>query len=56
VPGQESAILLTSWGWSLELTDPEDPRVSQYLQEFEGTSHAPEPGAVCTGGVGIPDA
>lgn len=54
VPGQGSTIMLTSWGWQLELTDPEDPRIGQYLQEFEGTAHAPEPGAVCTGGVGTP--
>ncbi len=54
VPGQEPAIMLTSWGWQLKLTDPEDSRITQYLQEFEGTAYAPEPGAVCTGGVGIP--
>lgn len=54
VPGQVSPIMLTSWGWQLELSDPADPRIDQYLREFEGTARAPEPGALCTGGVGVP--
>lgn len=54
VAEQESSIRLTSWGWFLELNDPDDSRIAQYLQEFEGTAYAPEPGAVCTGGVGDP--
>jgi len=54
VDGQDSAIMLTSWGWQLELTNADDPRITEYLQEFEGTAYAPEPGAQCSGGVGIP--
>ena len=53
-PGQESPIILTSWGWQLALDDVADLRLRQYLQEFEGTGYAPEPGAVCSGGVGSP--
>lgn len=54
VADQDSPIRLTSWGWYLEISDPDDTRIAQYLQEFEGAAYAPEPGAVCTGGIGNP--
>ncbi len=54
VPGQESPILLTAWGNQLELDDAGDSRVEQFVNEFEGSTDAPEAGGACSGGVGNP--
>ena len=54
-PDQESPIMLTSWGWQLSVTDVDDPRIMQYVREFESAGeYAPEPAAVCSGGIGAP--
>ena len=54
VDGQGSAVIATAWANQLELDDVADPRLDQFVNEFEGSSSAPEPGARCSGGVGIP--
>ena len=51
VPDQEPPILATAWGWQLELSDPDDVRLRQFILAFESASTAPEPGAACVGGV-----
>ena len=53
-PGQESPILVTSWGWQMAVASADDGRIVQYVNEFESGPYAPEPGAVCSGGVGNP--
>jgi hypothetical protein len=52
VAGQGSAIIATAWGTQLELDDPSDSRLGQFVNEFSGASSAPEPGGRCNGGVG----
>ena len=54
VPGQSVSIVATAWGNRLELADAADSRLEQFVNEFEGSLDAPEPGGRCAGGVGIP--
>ena len=51
VSAQSSPIMATAWGWRLELTDPGDIRLRQFVNAFEGAATAPEPGATCVGGI-----
>ncbi|MEE8485832.1 MAG: DUF3105 domain-containing protein [Acidimicrobiia bacterium] len=55
VAGQSAPIIVTAWATQLELDDPTDLRLEQFVNEFSGASSAPEPGARCTGGVGHPE-
>ena len=54
VPGQDALIIATAWGVQLELDDAGDQRLEQFVNEFEGSRGAPEPGARCSGGIGNP--
>jgi hypothetical protein len=54
VPGQGATIIVTAWANQLELDDPGDARLGQFVNEFSGASSAPEPGGRCSGGVGQP--
>ena len=54
VPGQEAPIIVTAWANQLDLDDANDPRLAQFVNEFEGSFDAPEPGGRCTGGIGVP--
>jgi hypothetical protein len=54
VAGQGSPIIVTAWANQLELTDANDARLAQFVNEFEGSFDAPEPGGRCTGGTGSP--
>ena len=54
VEGQGSEVMVTAWGNQLELDDVADPRLDQFVNEFEGSNAAPEPGGRCSGGVGTP--
>jgi hypothetical protein len=48
-------VVLTAWGRRLELETPTDPRVAEFLDLYleEGPT-TPEPGAACSGAVGVP--
>ncbi len=54
VAGQGSPIIVTAWANQLELTDAGDARLAQFVNEFEGSFDAPEPGGRCNGGIGSP--
>jgi len=54
VAEQDSPVMATAWGYRLKLTDAGDSRLHQFVNEFDGDRHAPEPGAACSGGVGEP--
>ncbi len=54
VSDQQSLILLTAWANRLELDDAGDARLEQFVNEFEGSTDAPEPGGACSGGIGDP--
>ncbi len=51
VSDQPAPIMATAWGWQLQLDDPDDVRLRQFVQTLEGAGNAPEPGAACVGGV-----
>ncbi len=56
VAGQVPLVMATAWGYQLELESADDPRLQQFLNEFEGTiGYAPEPQGICFGGVGSPE-
>jgi len=54
-PDQTVPLRLTAWGFRLDVDDADDSRVEQFVNEFAGSSSAPEPGALCSGGVGAPN-
>ncbi|HEY5579221.1 MAG TPA: DUF3105 domain-containing protein [Acidimicrobiia bacterium] len=56
VQGQTPLVMATAWGHQLDLESASDSRLSQFLNEFEGTAgYAPEPQGICFSGVGIPE-
>ena len=54
VPLQGAPIIVSAWGRQLEIDDPSDARLDQFVNEFTGASSAPERGGRCNGGVGQP--
>ena len=52
---QEAPLVLSAWGRQLALDSLEDPRFDQFLDVYllDGPT-APEPGAACSGAVGVP--
>ena len=44
---QNSPIVLTAWGYQLELDDANDPRVNDFIDKFRQGPQTPEPGATC---------
>ena len=54
IAGQDSPIIVTAWANQLELSDANDARLAQFVNEFEGSLDAPEPGGRCNGGIGSP--
>ncbi|MEN8235131.1 MAG: DUF3105 domain-containing protein [Actinomycetota bacterium] len=54
VAGQGAPIIVTAWANQLEIDDANDDRLAQFVNEFEGSLDAPEPGGRCSGGVGSP--
>jgi len=54
VDNLEDPVLLTAWANQLHIDSPEDDRIDQFVNEFAGSSNAPEPGGSCQGGVGNP--
>ncbi len=55
-PDLQNPIVLTAWRRQLAVDDWNDPMVGEFLDSFAGrvSSTAPEAGASCAGGVGIP--
>lgn len=49
-PGLPSAIVASAWGYQLQLDRAEDPRLMQFLRQYEQGPTTPELGAVCSGG------
>ena len=50
-----SPFVLTAWGRQLPLDRFDDPRAEQFIRAFvNAPGVAPEPGATCKGGLGVP--
>lgn len=45
-------FVLSAWGRQLAVTSIDDPRVAQFVTAY--VKHGPEPGAPCSGALGIP--
>jgi len=53
-PGIPAPIVASAWGAQLQLDDPSDPRLEQFVKHFQGGAQGGEPGGACTGGTGSP--
>jgi hypothetical protein len=53
-PGQDSPIVATAWGKQLTLESAEDSNLERFINAYSRGPQTPEPGALCTGGVGDP--
>jgi hypothetical protein len=54
VPGAGAPVIVSAWGRQLQVDDPSDDRIDQFVNEFTGGANAPERGGRCNGGVGQP--
>ncbi len=55
-PGLPAPVVASAWGLQLKVTGASDPRIAQFIKEYESGPQTPEPGAPCSGGVGSPTA
>lgn len=51
VPDQPSAVAATAWGKQLNVDSASDGRLAPFITKYRQSPQAPEPGAVCSGGV-----
>ena len=49
LPEQESPIVLTAWGRTLEVDSADDEQVDQFLRAYTNGPQTPEKGAACVG-------
>lgn len=52
--GLPAPIVLSAWNAQLRVDSPNDPRISQFFEEYWRSQNVPEPGALCTGGLDGP--
>lgn len=52
-PGQGAKIKMTAWGEQLSVDSAQDPRIKTFITKYRQGPQTLEPGAPCTGGVGI---
>lgn len=53
-PDLPTPIVISAWGYQLQLQQVDDPRLKSFIEKYERSPESPEPGAPCTGGIGIP--
>lgn len=53
-PDLPSPIVISVWGYQLQVEQADDPRIKDFIEQYELSPQGPEPGAPCTGGVGQP--
>lgn len=53
-PNLPAPFVASAWGVQLQVQSASDPRLAQFISQYEQGSQDIEPGAPCTGGVGIP--
>ena len=51
VADQASPVTVTAWGKQLSVDSSSDERLAPFIKKYRQGPQAPEPGAVCTGGV-----
>ncbi len=50
-----AAVVASGWGKQIRLSSTKDHRLQQFIDDFRQGPQTPEPGARCTGGVGVPE-
>ncbi|WP_341252962.1 DUF3105 domain-containing protein [Euzebya pacifica] len=50
----DAPIVATAWGKQLAVETADDPAIETFIRAFEQGPQTPEPGAVCTRGIGEP--
>ncbi len=53
-PDLPGTIIASAWGYQLQVDHADDLRLKQFLAQFERGPQTPEPGASCSGAVGLP--
>lgn len=53
-PGLPAPVVASAWANQLTLTGADDPNLALFIQKFWKSADAPEPGALCTGGLDGP--
>jgi hypothetical protein len=53
-PGLHSAVVASAWGAQIDLSGPDDPRLSEFIARYQGGNQGGEKGGECTGGTGTP--
>lgn len=51
VEGVPLPVTASAWGYQLQLESADDPRLEVFIEKYQQSEQAPEPGAPCTGGV-----
>ena len=54
-PGLPAPVVVSAWGVQLQLDDVNDSRLDDFIQKYWQAATAPEPGAPCSGGMGVPN-
>ena len=54
-PDLPSPVVASAWGKQLNLKSADDPDLGRFIRAYRQGPQTPEPGAVCTGGVGRPE-
>ena len=52
--GLDSPVVLSAWNHQLKLDSVDDDRIPAFFEEYWRSQNAPEPTAVCTGGLDAP--
>jgi hypothetical protein len=53
-PDLLSPMVVTAWGYQLQLESTDDERLAQFIRQYERASTTPEPNGYCSGGDGQP--
>ncbi len=53
-PNLPKPVVASAWGLQLPLDDANDARLPLFISRYEAGPQTPEPGALCTGGIGTP--
>ncbi len=53
-PDLSAPVVASSWNHQLQLDSASDERLDQFIRRFKEGPDTPEPGALCSGGVGTP--
>lgn len=52
--GLPTPVTASAWGAQLQLQNAVDPRLAQFIAQYQNGPFAPERGAACSGGIGSP--